>query len=125
MILTGWDESKVDFAKAGAYDTTGTLALAEDNTPVELTIPIQVTITGNGQADEGDGDIPGSNVGQVGGSDWDWPEESGNTTGNNAGGSDGTGKLPAQTGDASAIPAAMAVLAISAAAIYVLRRRKK
>lgn len=125
LILTGWDESKVDFAKAGVYDTTGTLALAEDNTPVELTIPIQVTITENAQTDEGDGDIPGSNVGQVGGSDWDWPEGSGNTTDNNADSSDDTGKLPAQTGDASAIPAAMAVLAISAAAIYVLRRRKK
>ena len=64
--------------------------------------------------------IPGSNQGQVGGGDWDWPEGSGSTGSGNAGGTgDSTddGKLPPNTGDTSGVALGVAILALAGVGI--------
>ena len=64
--------------------------------------------------------IPGSNQGQVGGGDWDWPEGSGSTDSGNAGGTgDSTddGKLPPNTGDTSGVALGVAILALAGVGI--------
>ncbi len=92
---------------------------------MDLTIPINVTITAEGgQVAPGTDkpSIPGSDEGQVGGGDWDWPSGSGSDSTTGSGSGD---KENPSSGDHSMIPGALAVLALSAAGVVVLTRKKK
>lgn len=107
MVVSDWDYSEVNFDKAGIYDAAGYLSV--DGERVEVTIPIKVTITKDGG---GKPSIPGGSN-----SDWKWPSGSDSDSANG-------GKKNPQSGDANAIPFAMAFLAVSAGAVVLLRRKK-
>lgn len=122
MTVTDWDYSQVKFDTVGTYAATGYLSV--DGEVTAITIPIQVTITaaGGGDGDNDTPSIPGSDEDQTGGSDWDWPSGSG--TGSSSNDTDDDKYNPI-TGDNSALPIALAVLAVSAGAVVVFRRKKK
>ncbi len=122
MTVTDWDYSQVKFDTVGTYAATGYLSV--DGEVTGITIPIQVTITaaGGGDGDNDTPSIPGSDEDQTGGSDWDWPSGSG--TGSSSNDTDDDKYNPI-TGDNSALPIALAVLAVSAGAVVVFRRKKK
>ena len=76
-------------------------------------------------APEGTADIPGSNEGQVGGGDWDWPSSSGGST-SGSGSSNGStsgDKLNPDTGDSS-LMAGIALLAAASVGGILLTRKK-
>ena len=125
LVVSDWDYSNVKFDEPGAYVATGTLTL--DGEAIEMTIPINVTITAEGEEpDPNPGtdkpSIPGSDEDQVGGGDWNWPDGSGNGSATGSGSGD---KENPSSGDSSMIAGALAVLALSAGAAVVLIRKKK
>ena len=75
-------------------------------------------------APEGTADIPGSNEGQVGGGDWDWPSSSGGSTGGSASGTTTGGKENPSTGDSSLMAGAILLAAASAGGILLSKKRK-
>ncbi|MBC8569845.1 GH32 C-terminal domain-containing protein [Zongyangia hominis] len=107
MTVSGWNYDNVDFNKVGTYDAIGYLSV--DGEQVDVTIPIKVTITKDGG---GKPNIPGGNN-----SDWKWPSGSGSDSSN-------SGKKNPNSGDNSALPIALAILAVSAGAVVILRRKK-
>ena len=123
LVVSDWDYENVNFDEPGTYVATGALTL--DGVPMDLTIQINVTITAEGgQVAPGTDkpSIPGSDEDQVGGGDWDWPEGSGSDSTTGSGSGD---KENPSSGDHSMIPGALAVLALSAAGVVVLTRKKK
>ena len=123
LVVSDWDYENVNFDEPGTYVATGALTL--DGVPMDLTIQINVTITAEGgQVAPGTDkpSIPGSDEGQVGGGDWDWPEGSGSDSTTGSGSGD---KENPSSGDHSMIAGALAVLALSAAGVVVLTRKKK
>ncbi len=76
-------------------------------------------------APEGTADIPGSNEGQVGGGDWDWPSSSGGST-SGSGSSNGStsgGKENPSTGDSSLMAGVVLLAAVSAGGILLTRKK--
>ena len=123
LVVSDWDYSNVNFDEPGTYVATGTLSL--DGVPMDLTIPINVTITAEGGQENPGTDkpsIPGSDEDQVGGGDWNWPDGSGSDSTTGSGSGD---KENPSSGDSSMIAGALAVLALSAGAAVVLIRKKK
>ena len=74
-------------------------------------------------APEGTADIPGSNVGQVGGGDWQWPSGTGSSSGSTGSTSTDSGKDNPNTGDS--LPVAGIVLLAAASLGGILLTRKK
>ena len=77
-------------------------------------------------APEGTADIPGSNEGQVGGGDWDWPSSSGGTT-SGSGSSNGStsgGKENPSTRDSSLMAGIALLAAASVGGILLSKKRK-
>ena len=78
-------------------------------------------------APEGTADIPGSNEGQVGGSDWDWPSSSGDSSTGGSGSSNGStsgGKENPSTGDSSLMAGIALLAAVSAGGILLSKKRR-
>ncbi|MBC8570615.1 GH32 C-terminal domain-containing protein [Zongyangia hominis] len=111
LVLADWDTTNVNFNEAGVYVATGKLTV--DGEPFAETIKINVTIT-----KENGGTvkpvIPGGNGS---GSDWKWPEGNGSD-------SDNSGKKNPNSGDNAMLPIALAVLAASAGAVVLTRKKK-
>ena len=123
LVVSDWDYSNVNFDEPGNYVATGTLTL--NGEAIEMTIPINVTITAEGGQENPGTDkpsIPGSDEDQVGGGDWDWPSGSGSDSTTGSGSGD---KENPSSGDHSMIAGALAVLALSAGAAVVLSRKRK
>ena len=75
-------------------------------------------------APEGTADIPGSNEGQVGGGDWDWPSSSGGSTSGSGSGTTTGGKENPSTGDSSLMAGAILLAAASVGGILLSKKRK-
>ena len=120
LVITDWNYDNVNFDEAGIYAAFG--LLSAEGQLIEPTIPINVTVTEPQAPGTDKPSIPGSDEDQVGGGDWDWPEGSGSDSTTGSGSGD---KENPSSGDSSMIPGALAVLALSAAGVVVLTRKKK
>ena len=75
-------------------------------------------------APEGTADIPGSNVGQVGGGDWDWPSGTGSSSGSTGSTSTDSGKDNPNTGDSLPVAGIVLLAAASAGGILLSKKRR-
>ncbi len=75
-------------------------------------------------APEGTADIPGSNVGQVGGGDWQWPSGTGSSSGSTGSTSTDSGKDNPNTGDSSLMAGVVLLAAVSAGGILLSKKRR-